>query len=154
MKTTTSPAIAAMAVLLLSTSACKTDSKPAGTATEAAKPASPATQTVSLPSGLQYEVLAPGSGRTPGPTDSVTVHYRGTLTDGTEFDSSYGRGEPATFPVNRVIRGWTEALQLMKEGDKWRLTIPPQLAYGERGVPGTIPANSTLVFEVELIRVN
>jgi FKBP-type peptidyl-prolyl cis-trans isomerase len=154
MKKTTSPAIAAMAVLLLSTSACKTDTKPAGTATEAAKPASPATQTVSLPSGLQYEVLAPGSGRTPGATDSVTVHYRGTLTDGTEFDSSYGRGEPATFPVNRVIRGWTEALQLMKEGDKWRLTIPPQLAYGERGVPGRIPANSTLVFEVELIRVN
>jgi FKBP-type peptidyl-prolyl cis-trans isomerase len=154
MKETSSLAITAMAVALLMSSACKTGSEPAGTATEAAKPASPATGTVTLPSGLQYDVLTPGSGRTPGATDSVTVHYRGTLTDGTEFDSSYGRGEPATFPVNRVIRGWTEALQLMKEGDKWRLTIPPQLAYGERGVPGRIPANSTLVFEVELIRVN
>jgi FKBP-type peptidyl-prolyl cis-trans isomerase len=154
MKVTFSPALSAIAVALLILSACKTGKESASTATEAAKPASPAAQTVSLPSGLQYEVLAPGSGRTPGPTDSVTVHYRGTLTDGTEFDSSYGRGEPATFPVNRVIRGWTEALQLMKEGDKWRLTIPAQLAYGERGVPGRIPANSTLVFEVELIRIN
>jgi FKBP-type peptidyl-prolyl cis-trans isomerase FkpA len=84
----------------------------------------------------------------------VTVHYAGTLTDGTEFDSSYKRGKPATFPLNRVIPGWTEGLQLMKEGSKFRFTIPPDLGYGARGVPGTIPPNSTLVFEVELISVN
>jgi FKBP-type peptidyl-prolyl cis-trans isomerase FklB len=105
-------------------------------------------------SGLKYEILESGSGATPGPTDRVTVHYRGTLDDGTEFDSSYKRGQPAVFPVNRVIRGWTEALQLMKEGDKWRLTIPPDLAYGERGAGNAIPPNATLTFEVELIRVN
>jgi FKBP-type peptidyl-prolyl cis-trans isomerase FklB len=106
----------------------------------------------SLPSGLQYKVLAEGSGKTPKATDSVTVHYRGTLTNGTEFDSSHKRGQPATFQVGKVIRGWTEALQLMKEGSKWQLFIPPQLAYGDRGT-GPIPPNSTLVFEVELISV-
>jgi FKBP-type peptidyl-prolyl cis-trans isomerase FklB len=107
----------------------------------------------SLESGLQYKVIEKGSGATPKATDSVTVHYRGTLTDGTEFDSSYTRNKPATFGVNRVIPGWTEALQLMQEGDKWQLFIPPQLAYGERGAGGKIPPNSALIFEVELISV-
>jgi FKBP-type peptidyl-prolyl cis-trans isomerase FklB len=108
---------------------------------------------VSLPSGLQYKVLAKGEGATPKIDSKVEVHYAGTLIDGTEFDSSYQRGEPVSFPVNGVIPGWTEALQLMKEGDKWQLVIPPQLAYGENGAPPVIPANSALVFEVELLKV-
>ena len=106
-----------------------------------------------LPSGLQYKVIAEGSGRTPKAEDTVTVHYRGTLIDGTEFDSSYSRGKPATFGVGRVIAGWTEALQLMKEGAKWQLFIPPELAYGDKQT-GKIEPNSTLIFEVELISVN
>ena len=106
-----------------------------------------------LPSGLQYKELKAGEGKTPGAGDKVTVQYRGTLIDGTEFDSSYKRNKPATFQVNRVIKGWTEGLQLMKEGAKWELFIPPSLAYGERGAGGKIPANSALVFEVELISV-
>ncbi len=138
---------------LLMVGACRGGEKKADTSAEA-KQETQASKVIALESGLQYEALASGSGRSPSATDSVTVHYRGTLSDGSEFDSSYGRGEPTTFPVNRVIRGWTEALQLMKEGDKWRLTIPPQLAYGAPGVPGKIPGNATLVFEVELIRVN
>lgn len=105
-------------------------------------------------SGLQYEVLTEGSGESPKPTDQVTVHYRGTLPNGTVFDSSYDRGEPATFPVNGVIPGWVEALQLMKPGAKYRLVIPPALAYAERGAGGDIGPNQTLVFEVELISVN
>jgi len=105
-----------------------------------------------LPSGLQYKVLKEGSGPKPSTTDSVTVHYRGTLIDGTEFDSSYSRNEPATFPLNRVIRGWTEALQLMGEGAKWEIYVPPDLAYGERGAGARIPPQSALVFEVELIK--
>jgi FKBP-type peptidyl-prolyl cis-trans isomerase FklB len=100
-------------------------------------------------SGLQYTVVAEGNGRTPTTTDSVTVHYSGTLIDGTEFDSSYKRGEPATFPVNGVIAGWTEALQLMKEGGKLKLAIPPALAYGDRGPL----AGQVLLFDVELIGV-
>ncbi len=107
-----------------------------------------------LPSGLQYKVVKEGTGKKPGPNDTVTVNYRGTLVDGTEFDSSYKRGQPATFPVTGVIPGWTEALQLMKEGSKWELFLPPNLAYGERGAGGVIGPNSTLVFEVELISVN
>lgn len=106
-----------------------------------------------LPSGLQYKVIAEGSGKTPKATDTVSVHYRGTLLDGTEFDSSHKRGEPAVFPVNGVIKGWSEALQLMKEGAKWQLFIPPHLAYGERGAGTFIGPNATLVFEVELISV-
>jgi FKBP-type peptidyl-prolyl cis-trans isomerase len=108
----------------------------------------------SLESGLQYKVLKSGDGPSPKAEDTVTVHYRGTLTDGTEFDSSYKRGEPATFPVNGVIAGWTEALQLMKVGDRWQLVIPSELAYGERGTPGgPIGPNATLVFEVELLGI-
>jgi FKBP-type peptidyl-prolyl cis-trans isomerase FklB len=105
-----------------------------------------------LPSGLQYKVLKDGSGKMPKATDTVTVNYKGTLVDGTEFDSSYKRGQPASFKVNGVIKGWTEALQLMKEGAKWQLFIPAELAYGERQA-GPIPPNSVLVFEVELISV-
>ncbi len=106
-----------------------------------------------LPSGLQYKVIKPGTGKKPKLTDTVTTHYRGTLIDGTEFDSSYKRGNPVTFPVNGVIPGWTEALQLMQEGAKWQLFIPPNLAYGERGAGREIGPNATLIFEVELISV-
>jgi FKBP-type peptidyl-prolyl cis-trans isomerase FklB len=106
-----------------------------------------------LPSGLQYKVITEGSGKPPKATDTVTVNYRGSLIDGTEFDSSYKRGQPATFPVNGVIAGWTEALQLMKEGAKWQLFIPSNLAYGEKGAGGSIGPNATLIFEVELISV-
>jgi FKBP-type peptidyl-prolyl cis-trans isomerase FklB len=105
-----------------------------------------------LGSGLQYKVVTEGKGKTPKESDTVTVNYRGTLVDGTEFDSSYKRGQPATFPVNGVIKGWTEALQLMKEGSKWQLFIPANLAYGESGRPG-IPPNSVLIFDVELISI-
>jgi len=107
-----------------------------------------------LTSGLQYKVITEGSGKSPQKDGSVTVHYRGTLIDGTEFDSSYSRDKPTTFQADRVIPGWTEALQLMKEGAKWQLFIPPKLAYGERGAGGRIPSNSALVFEVELLSVN
>jgi FKBP-type peptidyl-prolyl cis-trans isomerase len=107
---------------------------------------------ITLPDGLQYKILADGTGAAPGASDVVSVNYRGTLVDGTEFDSSYKRGQPMSFPVNGVIRGWTEALQLMKPGSKWELYIPSELAYGENGQRG-IPANSVLVFEVELLSV-
>lgn len=104
-------------------------------------------------SGLQYMVLKEGKGAKPGATDTVTVHYTGTLIDGKVFDSSVERGEPATFPLNRVIPGWTEGLQLMSEGSKYRLFIPSELAYGERGAGDDILPNSTLIFDVELIKV-
>jgi hypothetical protein len=105
-------------------------------------------------SGLQYEVLQKGTGASPKAADTVEVHYRGTLLDGTEFDSSYKRGETIEFPLNRVIPGWTEGVQLMQEGAKYRFAIPSNLAYGERGTPGgPIPPNATLIFEVELIAV-
>jgi FKBP-type peptidyl-prolyl cis-trans isomerase len=104
-------------------------------------------------SGLQYKVIEAGDGPKPGPTDTVRVHYRGTLIDGTEFDSSYKRGQPAEFPVNRVIAGWTEALQLMKVGAKYRLFIPSNLAYGERGAGNLIGPHSVLIFEVELLAI-
>ena len=104
-------------------------------------------------SGLQYKVLKEGTGPTPKSTDSVTTNYRGTLIDGTEFDSSYKRGEPATFPVSGVIKGWTEALQLMKVGSKYQLFIPHTLAYGERGAGQDIGPNETLIFEVELLAI-
>jgi FKBP-type peptidyl-prolyl cis-trans isomerase FklB len=101
-------------------------------------------------SGLQYKLIKEGTGAQPKATDMVTVNYRGTLIDGTEFDSSYKRGQPATFPVNGVIKGWTEALQLMKQGSKYQLFIPANLAYGERAMGPDIGPNSTLIFEVEL----
>jgi FKBP-type peptidyl-prolyl cis-trans isomerase FklB len=107
---------------------------------------------VSTPSGLLYKVIQAGEGKSPEASGQVTVNYRGTLIDGSKFDSSYDRGKPSTFTVNKVIKGWTEALQLMKEGAKWELYIPPQLAYGKRGRK-PIPPNSALVFEVELISV-
>ena len=108
---------------------------------------------VTTASGLQYEVLASGDGGTPGPTDRVTTHYHGTLIDGQVFDSSMQRGEPIEFPVNGVISGWTEALQLMRVGDRWKLYIPPELAYGKRGAGGVIGPDETLIFEVELLGV-
>lgn len=108
---------------------------------------------VVLPSGLQYEVLAEGKGRKPKVTDKVQCHYHGTLIDGQVFDSSIQRGTPAVFGVNQVIPGWVEALQLMPEGSRWKLYIPADLAYGEQGAGGSIPANATLIFEVELIKI-
>jgi len=107
---------------------------------------------ITLPSGLQYKVLKEGTGKSPKADDTVVCNYRGTLIDGTEFDSSYKRGEPATFPLNQIIPGWTEALQLMKEGAKWQLFIPSNLAYGEQST-GIIGPNSVLIFEIELISV-
>jgi FKBP-type peptidyl-prolyl cis-trans isomerase FklB len=109
---------------------------------------------VTLPSGLQYTVLTAGTGVKPGPRDKVTCHYHGTLIDGTVFDSSVQRGQPATFPLDRVISGWTEGLQLMPTGSKWRFFIPPNLGYGDRQVSPQIGPNSTLVFDVELISVS
>lgn len=109
---------------------------------------------VETESGLQYKILKEGTGKSPGANDEVTVHYTGKLTDGTVFDSSVDRGEPVTFGVSQVISGWTEALQLMQEGDKWELYIPYDLAYGERGAGGQIPPFATLIFEVELLKVN
>ena len=108
---------------------------------------------VTTASGLQYTVLKEGGGATPRADDTVTVHYRGTLLDGTEFDSSYSRGEPATFPLNRVIPGWTEGLQLMKVGSKYRLFVPSDLAYGENGAGQLIGPDAVLIFEVELLKI-
>ena len=109
---------------------------------------------ITTESGLQYEVLTTGTGATPTADDQVTVHYHGMLTDGTVFDSSVDRGEPAQFGVTQVIPGWIEALQLMSVGDKWKLTIPSELAYGDRGAGGLIGPGATLVFEVELLGIN
>jgi FKBP-type peptidyl-prolyl cis-trans isomerase FklB len=109
---------------------------------------------VALPSGLQYEVITEGNGIKPLASNKVTCHYHGTLTDGTVFDSSVKRGQPATFPLNAVIKGWTEGLQLMSVGSKWRFFLPPQLAYGDRQTGAHIGPNATLVFEVELLGVS
>jgi len=110
---------------------------------------------VTLPSGLQYQIITEGAGEKPKATDTVSVHYRGSLINGTEFDSSYqhAQGQPVTFPVSGVIPGWTEALQLMKAGSKWQIFIPSNLAYGEKGAGRDIGPNSTLIFEVELISI-
>lgn len=109
---------------------------------------------VALPSGLHYEIIEAGSGDKPKATDTVKVHYTGTLTDGTKFDSSVDRGEPAEFPLNQVIPGWTEGLQQVQKGGKIKLYVPSELGYGERGSPPVIPANATLVFDVELLDIN
>lgn len=108
---------------------------------------------VTLASGLQYEIIQAGDGPKPGPTQTVTCHYHGTVIDGRVFDSSVQRGKPAAFPLNRVISGWTEALQLMGVGSKWRLFLPPHLAYGDRQISAEIGPNSTLIFEVELLGI-
>ncbi len=107
-----------------------------------------------LPSGLKYRVEKDGTGASPAATDEAEVHYRGQFADGREFDSSYSRGRTARFPVNGVIKGWTEALQLMKEGAVWHLSIPASLGYGSRGMPPVIPPDTTLYFQVELIKVH
>ena len=110
--------------------------------------------TITTASGLQYRIITEGSGtENPSPSNIVTVHYSGKLTDGTEFDSSYKRNQPASFPVDGVIRGWTEALQLTHVGDKWGLTIPSDLAYGRQGAGNAIPPDATLIFEVELLEI-
>ncbi len=109
---------------------------------------------VSLESGIQYEIMTEGTGAKPGPRSTVTCHYHGTLISGKVFDSSVQRGSPASFPLDRVIAGWTEALQLMPMGSKWRLYLPPHLAYGDRQVGSDIGANSTLIFEVELLGIS
>lgn len=128
------------------------ENKAAGTAFLAENAKKP--NIITTASGLQYEVLTPGTGTvSPKSTDNVTVHYKGTTIDGKEFDSSYSRGEPATFPLNRVIAGWTEGVQLMKEGAKYRFFIPSELAYGEQGAGRAIGPNATLIFDVELIKI-
>jgi FKBP-type peptidyl-prolyl cis-trans isomerase FkpA len=134
-------ALSLIAPALLAQSQAKPKSEP--------KPAA----AVTTKSGLIYQSLKEGSGTPPAATDTVKVHYKGTLPDGKEFDSSYKRGEPTEFPLNRVIACWTEGVQMMKPGGKARLTCPPAIAYGERGAGGVIPPNATLVFEVELISV-
>jgi FKBP-type peptidyl-prolyl cis-trans isomerase FkpA len=128
------------------------ENKAAGTAFLAENAKKP--NIVTTASGLQYEILTAGTGTaSPSATDNVTVHYKGTTLDGKEFDSSYSRGEPITFPLNGVIAGWTEGVQLMKEGAKYRFYIPSELAYGERGAGRTIGPNATLIFDVELIKI-
>ncbi len=135
--------------------ACGPTGAPPPAATSAAPAAAPAAAgaRVTTPSGIVFEQLQGGSGASPKATDTVKVHYRGTFPDGREFDSSYKRGEPTSFPLNRVIPCWTEAVQMMKPGGKARITCPPQLAYGERGAGGVIPPNATLVFEIELLSI-
>lgn len=108
---------------------------------------------IELENGLQYKIITAGKGKKPAESDTVSVNYRGTLIDGTEFDSSYKRGEPVEFPVNRVIPGWTQILQMMEEGAKWQVYIPSELAYGERGAGANIGPNSTLIFDIELLKV-
>lgn len=120
---------------------------------QAAAPAAPEAKEVKTPSGIAITTLKEGSGGSPKATDTVKVHYRGTLPSGQEFDSSYKRGQPASFPLNRVIPCWTEGVQILKVGGKAKLVCPSNLAYGSRGIPGTIPPDSPLIFEVELLEI-
>jgi FKBP-type peptidyl-prolyl cis-trans isomerase len=151
--------VVALGILL--TACSKQESTPTATPTAPTSPSaavsssagSTNSETITTASGLKYQVLKRGAGTvSPKASNTVKVHYHGTFLDGTVFDSSVQRGEPATFPLDQVIRGWTEGVQLMKVGDKFKFTIPPELAYGPRGRPG-IPPNSTLVFEVELLDI-
>lgn len=154
------------AAILLVLTGCQKSTEPAAdsaSSTPASAPAAPAHAAApatagemkTTPSGLKYQVLKQGTGTvSPTATDTVTVHYHGTLQNGTVFDSSVQRGQPASFPLNRVIRGWTEGVQLMKVGDKFKFEIPPDLAYGAQSPSPSIPPNSTLVFEVELLKIN
>ncbi len=148
----------AMSLLCTNVFAVETTTAPQTTDTKSAGEAFLAknklkTGVITLADGLQYKVIKAGTGDQPTANDTVTVNYAGTLINGTEFDSSYKRGEPASFPVNGVIPGWTEALQLMKAGSTWELYIPSSLAYGEQGAPPSIGPNETLIFKVELINV-
>jgi FKBP-type peptidyl-prolyl cis-trans isomerase FkpA len=141
----------AAAALSLSLSAfAQSPAKVAKPATAAAS----AVAAVTTDSGLVYREMVQGKGPSPAATDSVRVHYRGTFMDGKEFDSSYSRGQPTTFPLNRVIKCWTEGVQRMKVGGKARLTCPPAIAYGDRGAGATIPPNTTLMFDIELLAIN
>lgn len=143
--------LAGITVFSIANATTPEENKTQGAAFLAENAKKPAIKTTA--SGLQYEIITPGKGsKSPSASDNVTVHYKGTTLDGNEFDSSYSRGEPATFPLNRVIPGWTEGVQLMTEGAKYRFFIPSELAYGERGA-GPIGPNATLIFEVELIKI-
>ena len=128
------------------TACAQTGKAPSAAATGVAK--------TTLPSGVIFESVQAGSGASPKATDTVKVHYRGTLTDGREFDSSYKRGQPISFPLNRVIPCWTQAVQLMKVGGKARVTCPPDTAYGSRGAGSAVPPNATLIFDIELLGIN
>ena len=150
---------AASVLALASVAACaQTSGTPAAPATNATGVPNATSLTgtakTTLPSGVIFESVQAGSGASPKATDTVKVHYRGTLTDGKEFDSSYKRGQPASFPLNRVIPCWTEAVQLMKPGGKARVTCPPKTAYGERGAGSAVPPNATLIFDIELLSIN
>ncbi|NOT11523.1 MAG: FKBP-type peptidyl-prolyl cis-trans isomerase [Methylococcaceae bacterium] len=143
--------LATLTVFSIANATTPEENKAQGKAFLAENAKKPAIKTTA--SGLQYEILTAGTGvKSPSASDNVTVHYKGTTIDGKEFDSSYSRGEPATFPLNQVIPGWTEGVQLMKEGDKYRFYIPSELAYGEHG-QGPIAPNATLIFDVELIKI-
>ncbi len=152
-------AISAMGLFMMSCSDQSTEQQAEDTAAETTENmeqnVTTANEMFETASGLKYEIIQEGTGASPEATDMVTVHYEGTLLDGTKFDSSYDRGQPAEFPLNRVIPGWTEGVQLMKEGATYKFLIPSALAYGERGTPGgPIGPNEDLIFTVELIRVN
>ena len=143
-------------VMLAGVAACTPPSSPPAPAAATPAPnmgALTGTAKTTTASGIVFESVQNGSGPSPKATDTVTVHYRGTFPDGREFDSSYKRGQPTSFPLNRVIPCWTEAVQLMKVGGKARITCPPQLAYGERGAGGVIPPNATLMFDIELVSI-
>jgi FKBP-type peptidyl-prolyl cis-trans isomerase len=156
---TTTIIISAFLAVTLGSNACATFAEEKKAAKAAGKAFLTAnahkSKIVTTPSGLQYEVLAEGKGgKSPSPNDNVTVHYRGTTLNHKEFDSSYSRGVPATFPLGGVIPGWTEGLQLMTEGAKYRFYIPSELAYGKHGMDGVIEPNATLIFDIELLKIN